>query len=116
MRHHNGNRKLSRETAGRDALLRGLAASLIKNGRITTTLAKAKEVRPFVEKMVTKAKKGTIADRRILVARLQSEVIVRKLFDDVAPQMKDRLGGYTRITKLTPRTSDQAAIAVIEFV
>ena len=116
MRHHNSNRKLSRETDQRGALLRGLACDLITHGKMTTTLARAKEVRPLVEKMVTRARGGSVADRRILISRLGNEGVVDELMKTHAPRFKDRAGGYTRITKLAPRESDQAAMAVIEFV
>ena len=116
MRHHNSTRKLSRETDARGALLRGLACDLIRYGKMTTTLARAKEVRPWVEKMITRAMTGTIADRRILLSRLGNALVVDTLITTHAPNMKGRAGGYTRITKLAPRAKDQAALAVIALV
>jgi large subunit ribosomal protein L17 len=117
MRHHNANRIFGRDKNQRKALLKGLAASLILHGRILTTEAKAKELRPSVEKMVTKAKKSDLATRRNLLAGLyNNEAVVTRLIDDIAPRYTERPGGYTRITKLTPRKSDASPMAVIEFV
>ena len=117
MRHANNVRKFGREKNGRIALIRGLAASLISHGRILTTEAKAKEIRPTVEKMVTKAKNPTLANRRNLLAGLyNNELVVSKLIDDLAPKYTERAGGYTRITKLVARKSDVSPMAVIEFV
>lgn len=118
MRHHNVNRKFGRVKNQREALLRSLAASLILNDKIKTTLPKAKEVRPFVEKLVTRAKNPTIANRRIINARLatENERVSKKLIDTLAPKYQDRAGGYLRITKTGVRGSDAAAQAVIEFV
>ncbi|PIR47163.1 MAG: 50S ribosomal protein L17 [Candidatus Vogelbacteria bacterium CG10_big_fil_rev_8_21_14_0_10_45_14] len=116
MRHHEHNRKFGLKDDERRALLRGLLGELIKHGRMQTTLAKAKEIRPYVEKLLTRAKSGTMADRRILSARLASDSSANKLISEWAPKMKGRTGGYTRITKLAPRASDQAKLAVIEFV
>jgi len=116
MRHHNANRKFGRETGQRAALLRSLAEALIKNNKIKTTEAKAKEIRPMVEKMVTRAKTNTLASRRLLIARLRNEASVKELMETIAPRYTKRAGGYTRITKLPPRKSDGAKMAVIEFV
>lgn len=117
MRHHDANRKFNRDGNQRTALLRGLASSLVKHGRIMTTEAKAKELRPAVEKMVTKAKNPTLSNRRVLLAGLYNDTsVVSKLIDDVAPRYKERAGGYTRITKLVQRKSDGSPMAVIEFV
>lgn len=117
MRHHDANRKFNRDGNQRTALLRGLASSLVKHGRIMTTEAKAKELRPAVEKMVTKAKNPTLANRRVLLSGLYNDTsVVSKLIDDVAPRYKERAGGYTRITKLVQRKSDGSPMAVIEFV
>lgn len=117
MRHSNKNRTLSRPAGQRTALLRGLAVSLIRDGKITTTLAKAKEVQPRVERLVTYAKKNTIASRRIVASRLgePSASIITKLFSDIAPKFETRNGGYTRVIKMgrMPSGRDQA---VIEFV
>lgn len=116
MRHHNQNKKFGRERDQRRALLRSLARSLIKHGKIKTTEAKAKALRPLVEKMVTRARTGGLSNRRLLISRLGAEAEVKKLLDEIGPRYTDRLGGYTRITKLPPRTSDGSPEAVIEFV
>lgn len=117
MRHHDRNRKLGREDSQRLALLRSLAVSLIEHGKITTTEAKAKELRPFVERLVTYGKSGTLASRRLTISRLGgNEDATKELFDTIAGKYKDRQGGYTRISKLGPRGNDAAAMAVIEFV
>lgn len=117
MKHHSKTRKLGRTKGQREALLKTLAGSLIVREKITTTLAKAKELRPYVEKLVTKSKKGDIATRRIISARLSNnDKYVKKLFDVLAPRYADRTGGYTRITKLPSRMGDAAEIAIIEFV
>lgn len=117
MRHHNKNRKFGRSASQRGALLKGLALSLVKNGRIKTTEAKAKELRPFVEKIVTRAKNPTLAARRVIISRLMNRAIETKiLIDEIAPKFKDTKGGYTRVLKLPPRKSDGAKMALIEFV
>jgi large subunit ribosomal protein L17 len=117
MRHHNANRKFGRVAGQRRALLRSLAASLVRDGKMTTTEARAKELRPFVERMVTTARKGTLASRRIVLARLGGEVdSARRLASDYGPRYKERQGGYTRITKLPSRVGDRARMAQIEFV
>lgn len=116
MRHSNANRKFGRERGQRVALLRSLAEGLIKNGKITTTEAKAKELRSFVEKLVTKARENTLASRRLVVARLGTAERAQPLFADIAKRYEGRPGGYTRITKLPPRKSDGSKMAVIEFV
>src|SRR5690349_8323951 len=108
MRHHSSTRKFGREMNQRDALMRSLARNLINEGRITTTLAKAKSLRPFVEKLVTKAKSGTIAARRDIISRLHGEPEAKALIETVAPKYKTRPGGYTRIIKLPARTLDAA--------
>ena len=116
MRHRKKNRKLGRVTRKRDALLRNLSDSLVVNGKIKTTLPKAKELRMFVEPLVTKAKKGTLTERRNLIKVLYTNSAVKKLMEEYGPKYKDRQGGYTRITKLGPRKNDGAEMAVIEFV
>ena len=117
MRHHNGVRKFGRSSSQRSALLSGLALSLIAHGQITTTEAKAKELRPFMEKLVTKSKDGTLASQRLVVSRLSNKSDeVKKLFDEIVPKYKDRDGGYTRIVKMPARLSDGSPMAVIEFV
>ena len=97
-------------------ILSNLAASLITEGRITTTAAKAKVLRPYVEKIVTKARRGDLHSRRLVLRNIQDTEVVTKLFDDIAPRYIDRPGGYTRIIKLGPRRGDGAEMALIEFV
>jgi large subunit ribosomal protein L17 len=116
MRHRLGQRKLGRTSAHRIALLRNLAAALIKHEQITTTLPKAKELRPYVEKLITLAKHGGLSNRRLVHARLLEETQEKKLFDVLAGRYADREGGYTRIIKAGYRASDAAPIAVIELV
>jgi len=116
MRHHSNVRKFGREKNQRHALLRSLARNLIRDGRIKTTAAKAKELRPFVEKLVTRARIGTVASRRLLSARVHGEAEVKKLMADIAPRYKDRKGGYTRIIKLPRRDLDNAPMSLIEFI
>jgi large subunit ribosomal protein L17 len=116
MRHLKRNAKLGRKGAHRNAMLANMVCSLIKHKRVTTTLAKAKAVRPVVEKMVTLGKKGGIHHRRLAVSRLHQEDAVRILFNEIAPQHQDRPGGYTRIIKLMDRRGDAAPMAIIEFV
>ncbi len=117
MRHHDANRKFGRTVNQRRALLKGLAASLIQHGSITTTEAKAKELRPSIEKMVTRAKNPTLAARRLLLSGFyNNEEVVTKLISDIAPRYTDRPGGYTRIVKLAARKSDASPMALIEFV
>lgn len=117
MRHHNNNRKFGRKKNQRNALIKGLLLSLISHGKIETTLAKAKELRPEIEKLVTKCKKGDVSSRRMVVSKLygrKSEA--NKLFDEITPKYKDRDGGYTRIIKLPRRAGDASKLAIIEFV
>ncbi|MFZ5727470.1 MAG: 50S ribosomal protein L17 [Pseudomonadota bacterium] len=116
MRHKSGGRKLQRTSAHRTAMFRNMSAALIKHEQITTTLAKAKELRPYVEKLVTLAKRGGLANRRLAMSRLMDEAQLTKLFDVLAERYKDRNGGYTRIIKAGIRASDAAPIAIIEFV
>ncbi len=117
MRHQRKTVKLGRSQAHRDALLANQVVSLIEHSRIKTTLAKAKAVRPFAEKLVTLGKKNTLHTRRTALSYLHhNEVAVKKLFADVAPRCADRKGGYTRIIKLGPRNSDAAPMALLEWV
>ena len=116
MRHKIGGRKLQRKTGHRNAMFRNMAAALIKHEQIITTVAKAKELRPYVEKLVTLAKRGGLSNRRLAQARLLDETQLKKLFDVLAPRYADRDGGYTRIIKAGVRASDAAQMAVIEFV
>ncbi|HEY5459764.1 MAG TPA: 50S ribosomal protein L17 [Sphingomicrobium sp.] len=116
MRHRVAGRKLQRTSAHRAAMFRNMAAALIKHEQITTTTAKAKELRPYVEKLVTLAKKGGLSNRRLAHARLMDDAQLVKLFDVIGPRYADRSGGYTRVIKAGIRSSDAAAIAIIEFV
>ena len=116
MRHRNSGRKLQRTSSHRAALFRNMAAALIKHEQITTTLAKAKELRPYTEKLITLAKKGGLSNRRLAHARLLDDAQLTKLFDTLAPRYADRAGGYTRIVKAGIRASDAAPIAIIELV
>ena len=116
MRHHSNVKKFGREKNQRQALMRSLARNLIRDSRIQTTTPKAKALRPFVEKLVTRAKTGTIASRRLVNARIMSAIETKKLFDEIAPKYKERKGGYTRIVKLPTRDQDGAAMSLIEFV
>jgi large subunit ribosomal protein L17 len=116
MRHRVGGRKLQRTSSHRTALFRNQAAALIKHEQIKTTLAKAKELRPYVEKLVTLAKKGGLSNRRLAHARLLDDVQLVKLFDVLAARYADRNGGYIRIIKAGLRASDAASMAIIEFV
>jgi large subunit ribosomal protein L17 len=116
MRHRNSGRKLQRTSSHRAALFRNMAAALIKHEQITTTLAKAKELRPYTEKLITLAKKGGLSNRRLAHARLLDETQLVKLFDTLAPRYADRPGGYIRIIKAGIRASDAAPIAIIELV
>jgi large subunit ribosomal protein L17 len=115
MRHAVHGRKLGRTSAHRRALFRNQLASLVEHERITTTVEKAKELRPIAEKMVTQGKRGTVEARR-RVRRMIDRHLVKKLFDDIAPRFAEREGGYTRILKLGPRKGDGAEMALIEFV
>jgi len=116
MRHRVAGRKLQRTTAHRTALLRNMAAALIKHEQIKTTSAKAKELRPYVEKLVTLAKKGGLSNRRLAHSRLLDDTQLKKLFDVLAERYSGREGGYTRIIKAGIRKSDAAPISIIEFV
>lgn len=116
MRHRSKKFTLGREKAQRDALIRNLAESLILHGGIKTTHAKARALRTFVEPLVTKAKRGTLADRRLLLSRLYTNQAVEKLMADYGPRYKERAGGYTRIIKIGPRFADAADMVRIEFV
>ncbi len=116
MRHGNSNRKLGRTTSHRLAMFRNMAASLIKHEQIKTTLPKAREIRPYVEKLVTLAKHGGLSNRRLADARLKDDVQLVKLFDVLAARYADREGGYIRIIKAGFRKSDAAQMAIVEFV
>ena len=118
MRHHNAKRKFGRSKTGKRALLNSLALNLIVRGKIKTTEPKAKELRPFIEKLVTHAKtKNDLATKRLIMKKLGGHAReVKKLFEKIAPTYAERKGGYTRIMKLGVRKSDSAPMAVIEFV
>ena len=117
MKHHKSIRKFGRVRKQRVALLRSLAVSLTLHEKITTTEAKAKELRPFIEKLITKGRDGSVAARRIILSRLGgNKDAMKKIVDELAPRYKERPGGYTRITKLPPRKSDGSKMAIIEFV
>ena len=116
MRHKVGHRKLQRTSSHRKALLRNMAAALIKHEQITTTTPKARELAPYVEKLITLGKHGGLSNRRLAHARLLDDAQLVKLFDVLAPRYADRAGGYTRVIKAGIRASDAAPIAVIELV
>jgi large subunit ribosomal protein L17 len=116
LRHRKAGRKLGRDAAQRKALYANLASALIEHGRIKTTEAKAKEVRPIVEEMITLGKRGDVAAQRHAVAFLRSKAIAHTLFADVAPRFADRPGGYTRIVKIGPRQGDAARMVYLELV
>ena len=116
MRHHRAGRKLGRDASHRKALYANLTASLIEHGRIKTTVAKAKEVRPVAEEMITLGRRGDVAARRHALKFLRSQDVVHKLFSDVGPRFADRPGGYSRIVKLGPRQGDAAEMAYLELV
>lgn len=117
MRHHNNTRKFGRDKTQKRALLNSLALNLIVREKIKTTEPKAKELRPFMEKLITRAKKGDMATRRITSAKLSNHgKEVKKLFEVIAPKYADKRGGYTRVLKLGARKSDGAKMAIIEFV
>ena len=116
MRHKLGQRKLGRTSAHRIAMLRNMAAALIKHEQITTTLPKARELRPYLEKLITLGKKGGLSNRRLAAAQLKEDDVVVKLFDTLAERDKARNGGYTRVLKAGVRHGDNAPMAIIELV
>jgi large subunit ribosomal protein L17 len=116
MRHRKAGRQLRRTSEQRLALLRSLAASLIEHGAIETTEAKAKELRPFVEKLITKARSGTLHDRRLAGRHIRTRAAADKLFQEIGPKLAKRPGGYTRILKTGHRKGDGADMARIELV
>ncbi len=117
MKHHNSVRKFGRKKNARNAFIKGLVSALLLNGKIETTLARAKEIRPYVERLVTYAKDNTLASRRLALAKLYNhEIEVTKLFNDYGPKYKEVQGGYTRILKKGQRLSDASEMAIIEFV
>lgn len=116
MRHGFAKRRLNRTSSHRKAMFKAMACSLIEHEQIKTTLPKAKELRPIVEKLITMAKKNSLHARRMLVSKLQSNRTVKKLFDDITPRFANRNGGYIRIMKAGFRYGDAAPMAIIEFV
>jgi large subunit ribosomal protein L17 len=116
MRHRSKGRQLSRTSTHRTATLRNLATSLFRHERIETTTAKAKELRPYAERLITLARKGDVHSRRLAGRRIQDREVLGKLFDDIAPRYAERPGGYTRILKLGNRKGDAAEMSLIELV
>jgi large subunit ribosomal protein L17 len=116
MRHRVARRKLGRRSGPRQALLSGLVAQVLRHERVTTTEAKAREVQSMVEKAITKGKSGTLHGRRTVLTTVPDKDAVSKLFDEIGPRYADRKGGYTRITKLSPRQGDSAPMALLELV
>lgn len=116
MRHRNKGRLLSRTAEHRNAMLRNMASSLFRHGRIETTEAKAKELRSFAEPLITKAKRGDLHARRLVARKIGDADIVVKLFDEIGPKYAERAGGYTRVLKLGHRSGDGADLAIVELV
>ena len=116
MRHAKKGRKLGTEASHTKAMLRSLAAALLVNERIKTTEARAKEVRPLVDRIITWGKRGDVHARRLALAELGDQALVKKVFDDIAPRYAERAGGYTRILKLGPRKGDAAPMVIMELV
>ena len=111
-----GTRKLGRETAHRTAMLRAMVTFLLENGKIETTVSRAKEVSALTEKFITLAKVENLSNKRAALAFITKEDVVKKLFTEIAPKYADRNGGYTRITKIGPRRGDAAEMAIIELI
>jgi ribosomal protein L17 len=111
-----GTRKLGRDTAHRTAMLRGLVTFFFENGKIETTVTRAKEVRSMAEKMITIAKVDNLHNRRMVLSFVTKEAVTNKLFTEIAPQYVERNGGYTRVTKIGPRRGDAAEMAILELV
>jgi len=116
MRHRKKGRKLSRTASHKRATMRNMAASLFRHGRIETTTAKAKELRPFAERLITLAKRGDLHARRLAATKIQDRQVLGSLFDDIGPRFAERPGGYTRILKLGNRKGDAAEMSLIELV
>jgi len=116
MRHRKKGRKLNRTASHRKATLRNMATSLFRHGRIETTTAKAKELRPFAERLITLAKRGDLHARRLAATKIQDRQVLGTLFDDLGPRFAERPGGYTRILKLGSRKGDAAEMSLIELV
>lgn len=116
MRHRKKGRKLNRTASHRRATLRNMATSLFRHGKIETTTAKAKELRPYAERLITLARRGDLHARRLAASRIREREVVGILFDEIGPRFKDRPGGYTRILKLGTRKGDAAEMALIQLV
>lgn len=116
MRHRVKGRKLKRTASHRTATLRSLATSVLKHKRIKTTLAKAKEARTFVEKLITKAKRNDLHSKRLIMSEIKDKEVVKELFTEIVPKIGDRPGGYTRVIKLGNRVGDAAQMAILELV
>jgi large subunit ribosomal protein L17 len=116
MRHNDKVKRLSRTYSHRKALLKNLAIALFKYESVRTTVEKAKALRPFAEKLITKAKNDTVASRRLVFSKLRDKKIVKKLFEDIAQRYKNRNGGYTRIYRIGTRPGDSSEMAIIELV
>lgn len=116
MRHRWARRKLGRTSEHRIATLRNLSCALFQHGRITTTLGKAKELRSFAEKLITRARKDSVHSRRMIARDINDRKLVKKLFDDIAPKFAERPGGYTRVIRMAPRRGDAAEMALVELV
>ena len=116
MKHRKKGAKLNRTAEHREAMFRNMASSLILHGRVQTTVAKAKALRPYVEPLITKAKRGDLHARRLVGRRIHNKEALAKLFDEVGPKMAERNGGYTRVLQLGPRAGDGAEMAIIELV
>jgi large subunit ribosomal protein L17 len=116
VRHRNKGKRLSRTSTHRRALLRNLATSLFRHERVETTTTKAKELRPYAERLITLARRGDVHARRIAGRKIQDRDVLGKLFDDIAPRYAERPGGYTRILKLSTRKGDAAEMSLIELV
>lgn len=116
MRHLKRGKRLGRTVAHKKALLKSLATALFKYGKITTTFAKSKELVPYAEKLISKANKGTLHDRREVFSMIRDKIVTKKLFDEISPKFKERRGGYIRVMKKGPRHGDAAEMAVVELV
>ena len=116
MRHRVKGKKLGRRTDHREAMVNNLVSELFKRERITTTEAKAREVRGAAEKMITKGRRGSLNDRRLVAAKLSDDSVVKKLFNEIGPRFASREGGYTRLLKLMQRKGDSASMALLEIV
>ena len=116
MRHRKKGRKLSRTASHKKATMRNMAAALFRHGRIETTTAKAKELRPYAERLITLAKRGDLHARRLAATKIQERAVLGTLFDDIGPRFSERPGGYTRILKLGTRKGDAAEMSLIELV